>query len=37
MSPGACQVSVGCNRDAVTKLLRGRVGKSVGSNGYITT
>ena len=36
--PGACKpVTVEYVRDTIAKLSRGRVGKSVGSNGYITS
>ena len=34
---GRMQETVGCARDTVAKLPRGRVGKSVESNGYITS
>ena len=35
--PGRKPVTVECARDTIAKLSRGRVGKSVGSNGYITS
>ena len=34
---GRIPETLGCARDAIAKLPRGRVGRSVGSNGYITS